>query len=123
VDREENRLKAALLREKPAEMLVFLGKGTEPKYVTQVSKATDCTYSHVIKILDMFRELGLLEFQKIGRMKIVKLTPDGSDVAHDLDGVITKIKRISDKTVKKKQGKKGEKEKKPAKAPVPVPSS
>lgn len=119
MENEENRLKSALLREKPAEMLVFLGKGTEPKYVTQVSKATDCTYSHVIKILDMFKELGLLEFQKIGRTKIVELTPDGADIAHDLDGVITKIKRISDKT-RKKQGKRGDKEKKLPKPLVPV---
>lgn len=122
METEENRLKAALLREKPSEMLVFLGKGTEPKYVTQVSKATNCTYSHVIKMLNMFKELGLLEFQKIGRTKIVKLTPDGADIAHDLDGVITKIKRISDKSSKKKPTKKGDKEKKQPKPPTAAPS-
>ena len=92
----ENILRDTLLRDKPAQMLVFMAKGNEPKYVTQISKATDCTYSHVIKVLNTFKILNLLEFEKKGRIKIVKLTSDGRDIAHDLEGILMKIKRVGD---------------------------
>lgn len=99
----EGRLRDALLREKPAEILVFIGRDNEPKYVTQISKAVDCTFSHVIRLLETFRDLALVEFQKVGRMKLVRLTPDGRDIAHDLAGVMMKIKRVEGAQRKKKK--------------------
>lgn len=85
--------KKLFLQEKPADMLVFLKKGENPNYATEVSKGVDCTYSHTIKVLDQFRDFGLVEFRKEGRIKLIELTEDGEDIAHDLEGLIRKFDR------------------------------
>ncbi|MFB6216247.1 MAG: winged helix DNA-binding protein [Candidatus Aenigmatarchaeota archaeon] len=81
------------LQRKPAEMLVFLKKGEDHNYATEVSKGVDCTYSHTIKVLDKFKDFGLVEFEKEGRIKLIKLTEEGQDIAHDLEGLLRKFER------------------------------
>ncbi len=92
--------KELFLQEKPAEMLVFLKKGENPNYATEVSKGVDCTYSHTIKVLDQFEELELVEFRKEGRIKLIELTEDGQEIAHDLEGLIRKFRRKSEEAGK-----------------------
>ena len=82
------------LHSKPVKMLVSL-KSDTVRYATQVSKSVDCTYSHTVKVLDQFRKLGLVQFEKRGRIKIVKLTNDGLDIAHDFEGIRRKFNRLS----------------------------
>lgn len=87
-------LESLFLHQKPVKMLITL-KGDKPKYTTQVSKGVDCTYSHTVKVLEFFRKLGLVQFEKKGRIKIVKLTSDGEDIAHDLEGITRKFSRLA----------------------------
>lgn len=81
------------LHDKPVKMLLTL-RGDKPKYATQVSKGVDCTYSHTVKVLDFFKKLGLVEFDKKGRIKIITLTNDGEDIAHDFEGIVRKFGRL-----------------------------
>ncbi|MCD6579083.1 MarR family transcriptional regulator [bacterium] len=114
---ESNDFNNLFLRDKPVEMLVLLKRGNGPKYATQVSKGVDCTYSHTIKVLDKFRELGLVQFKKRGRIKLVFLTENGAEIAHDFEGIINKFERENNKIkeMKKKENKKEEKNKKKVK--------
>ncbi|MFH1105928.1 MAG: hypothetical protein V1731_01820 [Candidatus Aenigmatarchaeota archaeon] len=91
---KENTLENLFLREKPAKILISLKTEKENKYVNQLSKEADCTYAHTIKILDDFEMLGLVRFEKIGRIKRVKLTEIGWDIAHDLESIMRKFVRI-----------------------------
>lgn len=84
------------LRPKPVRMLVCLKSG--PKYATIVAKEIDCTYSHTVKLLDLFKLLGLVEFEKKGRIKIVKLTELGEDLAKGMDVVLVKLSKLKEKT-------------------------
>lgn len=77
-------------------MLANLKEG--PKYATILSKGVDITYSHTVKLLDLFQELGLVEFEKKGRIKIVKLTDMGDDLARAFDSVIRSLSRIKEKS-------------------------
>lgn len=95
---EENPLEELFLREKPAK--IFLGLKTSKEkaiYATLLSKYADCTYSHTIKILNTLQALGLVEFNKTGRIKTVTLTDDGWDVAHNLEAIMKKFDQIKDK--------------------------
>ncbi|MCD6477631.1 MAG: winged helix-turn-helix transcriptional regulator [Candidatus Aenigmarchaeota archaeon] len=105
--KKDNDYKYLFLRDKPVEMLVLLKKGGSPRYATQISKGVDCTYSHTIKVLEKFRELGLVEFKKRGRIKLISLTPDGEDIAHDFEGLIRKFERATDQLNEKKKKMKG----------------
>jgi len=84
------------LRPKPVKMLVSLKSG--PKYATIVAKEVDCTYSHTVKLLDLFKVLGLVDFEKKGRIKIVKLTELGEDLARSMDSILVKLGRIKEKS-------------------------
>jgi len=108
---EKNDFKDLFFKFKPVEMLVFLKRGMGPKYATQVSKGVDCTYSHTIKVLEKFKELGLVIFKKKGRIKMIQLTPDGEDIAHDFEGLTRKFERVKiEKSKNKKEEKKEENE-------------
>jgi len=80
------------LHAKPVKLIVSLKKG--PQYATILSKDIDCTYSHTVKLLDQFKRFGLVDFEKKGRIKIVKLTQSGDDIAAAFDGVIRQLNKI-----------------------------
>ena len=80
------------LHVKPVKLLISLKAG--PKYATILSKEIDCTYSHTVKLLDQFKKFGLVEFEKKGRIKIVKLTSVGEDLAHAFEGVMMRLNKL-----------------------------
>jgi predicted transcriptional regulator len=62
------------------------------RYGSVLAKEVDCTYSHAVKILQTLESLGLVEFEKKGRIKLIKLTKKGKDVADAIDNIQTLIK-------------------------------
>jgi predicted transcriptional regulator len=84
------------LRSKPVKLLISLKSG--PKYATILSKEVDCTYSHTVKLLDQFKNFGLVDFEKKGRIKIIKLTDDGEDLAHSVEGSLMKLSKLKEKS-------------------------
>jgi len=84
------------LRDKPSKILLDLNNAKGKIYATILSKDADCTYSHTIKILNLFRKMGLVTFEKKGRIKIVKLTDAGWEIAHNLDAIARKLEEIED---------------------------
>ena len=80
------------LRPKPVRLIVSLKE--EPKYATILSKEIDCTYSHTVKLLNSFKKMGLVDFEKRGRIKIVKLTASGDELAHSMEGVLMQLNKI-----------------------------
>ena len=92
---QQKKERAALrlfLHTKPVRLITSLRSG--PKYATILSKEIDCTYSHTVKLLDQFKKFSLVEFEKKGRIKIVKLTSLGEDISHAFEGVIMKLKKL-----------------------------
>ncbi len=74
-------------RRKPALMLVSLKKNTRMRYGSILAKEVDCTYSHAVKILQTLEELKLVDFEKKGRIKIIKLTKKGIEVAEAIENI------------------------------------
>ena len=79
-------------RRKPAMMLVSLKKNTRMRYGSILAKEVDCTYSHAVKILQTLEELKLVEFDKKGRIKLIKLTKRGQEVADAIEKIQSMIK-------------------------------
>jgi predicted transcriptional regulator len=75
------------MREKPAMMLINLLNSNNEMYASTLAKTVDCTYSHVVKILQETEDAGLVTFQKTGRLKILKLTKKGEEIAKHLDAI------------------------------------
>lgn len=94
---DENKIVEDLfLREKPSKILMGLKSAKGSVYATLLSKDADCTYSHTIKILNLFKKLGIVEFEKKGRIKTVTLTSDGWDIAHSLEAMTKKLIQMED---------------------------
>ena len=74
-------------REKPAMMLVQLKNAKADIYASSLAKTVDCTYSHVVKILQEMEKAGLVNFEKQGRLKLLTLTKTGSEIADHIDGI------------------------------------
>src|SRR3989344_8474169 len=84
------------LRKKPVRLLLNIKIGGA-KYVSVLSKETDATYSHTVKLLEMFKSHGLVDFDKQGRIKFVKLTQDGTELANNFEDVLRKIAKLKPK--------------------------
>ncbi len=79
-------------RRKPALMLIALKNISKAKYGSVLAKEIDCTYSHAVKILQILEKLGLVTFEKKGRIKLIKLTKKGTEIAENIEN----IKKIVD---------------------------
>ncbi len=74
-------------REKPAMMLVLLKNSKNEIYASSLAKQVDCTYSHVVKILQQMEKEEIVNFEKQGRLKLLTLTKKGTDIAEHIDNV------------------------------------
>jgi DNA-binding MarR family transcriptional regulator len=79
-------------RRKPAMMLVSLKRNSRMRYGSILAKEIDCTYSHAVKILQILEELGLVVFEKKGRIKVIQLTSKGKEVADAIEDIQNQIK-------------------------------
>lgn len=95
---KEKPVPRLFLRPKPVKLLISLKNG--PKYATILSKEVDLTYSHTVKLLDQFKIFGLVDFEKKGRIKIIRLTDDGEDLAHSVEGCLMKLTKLKPKSEK-----------------------
>ncbi|MEM7819535.1 MAG: winged helix DNA-binding protein [Candidatus Aenigmatarchaeota archaeon] len=94
---EKMELDELFLRKKPVKLLLNIKIGNSPKYVSVLAKETDCTYSHTVKLLELFKNLGIVDFEKHGRIKFVKLTEDGISLANDFESVMRKFSKLKPK--------------------------
>ncbi len=84
---KNNEIFNVFFREKPAMMLVGLKNAKNEVYASSLAKQIDCTYSHVVKILQQMETSGLIKFDKQGRLKLLSLTKKGQDVADNIDKI------------------------------------
>jgi len=90
-------LEDTFLHRKPAEMLVAIHRG-DADYASVLSREVDCTYSHTVKVLDTFKEHGLVRFEKTGRKKLISLTDAGERLADHLDDLLTTMDGLNGTT-------------------------
>jgi predicted transcriptional regulator len=77
--------------EKPVKTLATLAKKDRVWYPSMICKEIDCTYPHMMTILKTFKSEGLIITEEQGRIKIVRLTEHGEDLARDFENVIRRI--------------------------------
>jgi predicted transcriptional regulator len=82
---KQKKIFNVFFREKPAMMLVTLLNKSNSIYASNLAKVVDCTYSHVVKILQEMQKAGLVTFEKRGRLKVLTLTKKGVEVASYID--------------------------------------
>ena len=90
---EKDDIVNVFFREKPAKMLVEMRRSSKNEiYASNLAKGVDCTYSHVVKILQEMEKAGLIVFDKQGRLKLLSLTKKGEEVAGYIDKMMMVLK-------------------------------
>ena len=72
-------------------MIIRLNKNNL-RYASLLAKDVDCTYSHTVRILQIFARKGIVSFEKKGRIKVVELTKEGRKIAKTLKKLISQLK-------------------------------
>lgn len=72
-------------------MLVELKNYGSEVYASVLAKQVDCTYSHVVKILQEMERAGLVMFKKQGRLKLLELTKKGREIATSIEEIRNKL--------------------------------
>ncbi len=81
-------------KEKPLRTLVSLADNEKVWYASMLCKETDCTYPHMLKILGMFEKEGLVRAEGQGRIRIVRLTEKGEDLATEVKALLRRIEKL-----------------------------
>lgn len=84
---KNKKIFGTFFREKPAMMLIALKNGSSDIYASSLAKTVDCTYSHVVKILQEMERYNIVGFERQGRLKIIRLTEKGSKVASSIEDI------------------------------------
>ncbi len=97
-------MKNPFFQEKSRDVLLNLGE-SGGAYVTEVSRAINGTYAHVFNIIKDFEKLGIVSSKKEGRIKFVKLTEKGSELAKLMQSFqnVLKAKKVKPKAKVKKE--------------------
>jgi len=74
-------------RRKPSMILVALRNNSRAKYGSVLAKEVDCTYSHAVKILQEMEKSKLVQFEKKGRIKTIRLTENGEKIADHIERI------------------------------------
>ncbi len=88
---ENKSIFEVFFREKPAMMLVELKNANSQIYASVLAKQIDCTYSHVVKILQEMQKADLIRFKKEGRLKLLELTGKGTEIATNIENIKTRL--------------------------------
>ncbi len=59
----------------------MLLRGGEKLSITEISRKTGGTYAHIVRVIQKLVQLELIQFEKVGRTKLVNLTPLGELIA------------------------------------------
>ena len=70
----QSKIFNVFFREKPTMMLVELKNSKNQIYASSLAKKIDCTYSHVVKILQETEKAGLITFDKQEILISAKIT-------------------------------------------------
>lgn len=86
---KEKEIFNVFFRKKPALMLLGLlnAKSKSDTYASSLAKEINCTYSHVVKILQEMQKARLVEFVKQGRIKLLHLTKKGEKIAEHINQI------------------------------------
>ena len=85
--RKSKNIFEVFFRKKPALILVALRNNARNRYGSVLAKEVDCTYSHAVKILQEMESAKLVQFEKLGRIKVIKLTENGNKIAEYIEKI------------------------------------
>ncbi len=80
------------LKEKPCRILIEINNPQTDNYPSEIAKATGCTYSHTVRLIQRMENLDLVTSNKEGRRKMLQLTDKGRRIAKSLSETFDELR-------------------------------
>lgn len=103
--------KSLLLMDKQARMLVALRDQTQSWYISSLAKATGTTYVHACNFLLECEKLGMVQSERHGKIKTIRLTEKGAQIAEFVSGIYSSMRQEPQKEADAKEQQVPEKKK------------
>jgi predicted transcriptional regulator len=84
-----------ILKGKQSGILLALRDASQAWYVSSLAKAAGTTYVHACNFINVCEDLGIVNCEKHGKLKVVKLTEKGAKMAEMIFGITTLISSMS----------------------------
>jgi predicted transcriptional regulator len=84
-----------ILKGKQSGILLALRDTSQAWYVSSLAKAAGTTYVHACNFINVCEDLGIVNCEKHGKLKVVKLTEKGAKMAEMIFGITTLISGMS----------------------------
>jgi len=84
-----------LLKSKQAGILVALRDTSQAWYVASLAKAAGTTYVHACNFINVCEELGVVNCEKHGKLKVIKLTDKGAKITEMLFGINALLAQVT----------------------------
>ena len=101
-----------ILKDKQARIIISLKLKEQEWYLSSLAKATGTTYVHACKFIATCESKGFTESERHGRIKAIKLTDRGMQLAELVSEIYGIMNQPQRKTEEKERAKEAEKEKK-----------
>ena len=80
---------AILLKNKQSKILLALRDQTQSWYISSLAKTSGTTYVHACNFINACESLGIVQSEKHGKIKVVKLTEKGAKIAESLSSIVS----------------------------------
>ena len=100
-----------ILKDKQARIILSLKSKDQEWYLSSLAKATGTTYVHACKFITACESKGLTESERRGRVKTIRLTDKGMQVADLISGIYGIVGQQQKKAQEREKAKEPEKEK------------
>ncbi len=81
-----------LFKDKQIRILLAILKQEKQPYISDLAKITGVTYVHTSRFLASCEKLGLISYERHGKIKTISLTPKGKGIALQIQDIIEKLK-------------------------------
>lgn len=83
-----------LLKNKQSKILIALRDTSQSWYVSSLARITATTYVHACNFVNTCEKLGIVQSEKHGKLKVIKLTDKGLKIAEMLSGINSLISQV-----------------------------
>lgn len=81
-----------LFKDKQIRILLAILKQEKQPYISDLAKITGVTYVHTSRFLSSCERLGLISYERHGKIKTIFLTPKGKEITIQIQNIIEKLK-------------------------------
>lgn len=84
-----------LFKEKQAGIILALADKSQKWYITNLSHSANVTYVHTSRFVARCEELGIIEAEIHGKMKTLRLTDKGQEIASSIISINSKLRKLN----------------------------